>query len=131
MKRLFLTLVTVTAIVSTAFSQTGKASHSQALTTGVIQINLINKINIEVAFSSDEETLLFTGETNDLKMLITENIPLSDPEATGIEIGRSYTLDNMYATIEYKVLKIDYNRVTRIWFRVAAKTVEPPVISWI
>lgn len=122
----------LTAIFSIAFSQTRQASHSAVLKTGLSpKIELINGLKIEVDFSPDKEILWFTGESDELKMLITEYIPLSDPEGTGIEIGTTYRLDNMYSTIEYKVLKIEDNRVTRIWFRVSAKAMELPVKSWI
>ncbi len=131
MKKLILSLVMVTVIAGSAFSQTRQASHSAALRTGVKTIDLINGLKIKVDFSPDKETLWFTGESNDLKMFITEYIPLSDPDGTGIEIGTSYRLDNMYATIEYKVLKIEGNKVTRIWFRIAAKSTELPVKNWI
>lgn len=114
-------------VVSIAFSQPRQASHSAVLKTGVSpKIDLINGLKIEVDFSPDKETLWFTGEYNELKMFITEYIPLSDPVGTGIEIGKSYRLDNMYAWIEYKVLKIEGNKVISIWFRVAARTEVPP-----
>ena len=131
MKKLILSLVMVTVIAGFAFSQTRQASHSAALRTGVKTIDLINGLKIKVDFSPDKETLWFTGESNDLKMFITEYIPLTDPDGTGIEIGRSYRLDNMYVTIEYKVLKIEGNKVTRIWFRIAATSTELPVKNWI
>ncbi|MEA1886584.1 MAG: hypothetical protein U9N72_05185 [Bacteroidota bacterium] len=132
MKKLFLSLVMMTAIVSITFSQTRQASHSAAFKTGSVKIiDLINGLKIEVDFNPDKETLWFRGESNDLKMFITESIPLSDPNGSGIEIGKSYRLNNMYATIEYKVLKIEGNKVTRIWFRVAARTLELPEKNWI
>ncbi len=131
MKKLILCLVIVTIIAGSAFSQTRKASHSAALKTGATTIDLINGLKIKVDFSPDKGTLWFTGETEDLKMFITEFIPLSDPAGTGIEIGKSYILDNMYATIEYKILTVESNRVTRIWFRVAAKTDDIPQKNWI
>ncbi len=131
MKKLILSLVIVTIIASSAFSQTRQASHSAALKTGATTIDLINGLKIKVDFSPDRGTLWFTGETEDLKMFITEFIPLSDPTGTRIEIGKSYILDNMYATIEYKILTIESNRVTRIWFRVAAKTDSMPQKNWI
>jgi len=131
MKKLILSLVIVTIIASSAFSQTRQASHSAALKTGATTIDLINGLKIKVDFSPDKGTLWFIGETEDLKMFITEFIPLSDPAGTGIEIGKSYILDNMFATIEYKILAIESNRVTRIWFRVAAKTLDIPQKNWI
>jgi hypothetical protein len=131
MKKLILSLVMVTVVAGSAFSQTRQASHSAALITGVKTIDLINGLRIKVDFNPDQETLWFTGESNDLKMFITEYIPLSDPIGTGIEIGKSYQLENMFASIEYKVLKIKGNRVTRIWFRIAAKTLELPEKNWI
>jgi len=121
----------VTVVAGSVFSQTRQASHSQALRTGVTTVDLINGLRIKVDFNPDEEKLWFTGESNDLKLLITEYIPLSDPIESGIEIGKSYHLDNLFATIEYKVLKIEGNRVTRIWFRIAAKTLELPAKNWI
>jgi len=131
MKKLILSLVMVAVIAGSAYSQTRQASHSAALRTGVKTVDLINGLKIKVDFSPDKETLWFTGESNDLKMFITEYIPLSDPDGTGIEIGKSYRLDNMYATIEYKVLKIEGNKVTRIWFRIAARALELPEKNWI
>ncbi len=131
MKKLILILAIVTIIAGSAFSQTRQASHSQALRTGVTTVDLINGLRIKVEFSPDNERLWFTGESNDLRMFITEYIPLDDPNGTRIEIGKSYRLDNMYATIEYKVLKIEGNKVTRIWFRIAATTVELPEKNWI
>ena len=122
----------VTVIAGSAISQTKQASHSQALKTkSVITVDLINGLNFKVDFSPDEETLSFIGETNDLKMFITEYIPLSDPNGTGIEIGKSYTMDNMYVTIEYKILKIEDNKVTRTWFRIAVKSLDLPEKNWI
>ncbi|MBN1387477.1 MAG: hypothetical protein JW965_03470 [Bacteroidales bacterium] len=131
MKKLILSLVMVTVIAGSAFSQTRQASHSQALKTGVTTIDLINGLKIKVDFSPDEGKLWFTGESKDLKMFITEYIPLSDPNGTGIEIGKSYMLDNMYASIEYKVLTIEGNKVTRIWFRIVARSLELPEKNWI
>jgi hypothetical protein len=132
MKKLILSLIMVTVIAGSAISQTKQASHSQALKTkSVITVDLINGLNFKVDFSPDEETLSFIGETNDLKMFITEYIPLSDPNGTGIEIGKSYTMDNMYVTIEYKILKIEDNKVTRTWFRIAVKSLDLPEKNWI
>lgn len=131
MKKIILSLVIMTLIAGCAYSQTRQASHSAALKTGVKTIDLINGLKIKVDFNPEKGTLWFTGETEDLKMFITEFIPLSDPVETGIEIGRSYRLDNMYTSIEYKILAIESNRITRIWFRIAAKTEDLPQKNWI
>ncbi|MBS0010338.1 MAG: hypothetical protein KFF49_02945 [Bacteroidales bacterium] len=131
MKKSILSLLMLTVITFSAFTQTRQASHSAALTSGVKTIDLINGLKIKVDFSPDKGTLWFTGESKDLKMFITEFIPLSDPVETGIEIGQSYILDNLYVSIEYKILKIDNNRVSRIWFRIAAKDKDLPQKNWI
>jgi hypothetical protein len=117
----------LTVFVNFTISQTRQASHSAVLKKGISPaIELINGLKFEVEFNPDKEILWFIGESNDLRMFITEYIPLSDPNGTGILIGRHYKLDNMYATIEYKVIKIVDNKVTGIWFRVAEKTVDLP-----
>ncbi len=121
----------VTVFTGGAFPQTRQASHSAALKTGVKTIDLINGLRIKVDFSPEKQALWFTGESKDLKMFITEFIPLSDPGGTGIEIGKNYLLDNMYASIEYKILEVESNRVTRIWFRIVAKTLDLPQKNWI
>lgn len=131
MKKVVFILFMVTVFTGGAFSQTRQASHSAALKTGVKTIDLINGLKIKVDFSPENQTLWFTGESQDLKMFITEFIPLSDPNGTGIEVGKNYLLDNMYASIEYKILEIENNRVTRIWFRIAAKTLDLPQKNWI
>ncbi len=126
MKKLILFLVIVTFFIGNALSQTRQASHSQSLKTGVTTVDLINGLKIKVDFSPEKGALWFTGESKNLKMFITEFIPLADPLDIGIEIGKSYRLDNMYVSIEYKVLTIENNRVTRIWFRIAATLLELP-----
>lgn len=131
MKKIFLILIIVAISTGNALSQTRQASHSAALKTGVKTIDLINGLKIKVDFSPEKETLWFTGESKDLKMFITEFIPLTNPNETGIVIGQSYRLDNIYVSIEYKVLTIEANRVTRIWFRIAATSLELPEKNWI
>jgi len=131
MKKIIISLVLLTAIMASAMAQTRQASHSAALKTGVKTIDLINGLRIKVDFDPEKETLWFTGDSKDLKMFITEFIPLANPRDTKIEIGKSYRLDNMYASIEYKILEIEDNRVTRIWFRIAAKTLKLPEKNWI
>ncbi|HDZ41182.1 MAG TPA: hypothetical protein ENH59_05835 [Bacteroidetes bacterium] len=131
MKKIIMIMVIVTFFIGNALSQTRQASHSAALKTGVKTVDLINGLKIKVDFSPEKGTLWFTGESKDLKMFITEFIPLTDPIETGIEIGKSYHLDNMYVSIEYKVLTIENNRVTRIWFRIAAAQLELPQKNWI
>ena len=126
MKKLILCLFVVFIFSAGASSQTLKASHSQALRTGITTINLINGLRVKVEFNPEKGSLWFTGETDNLKMFITEYIPLSDPEGIGIKIGESYRLDNVYVNIEYKVLTIEQNRVQRIWFRIATTGVELP-----
>ncbi len=131
MKKIIFSLVIIAFFSTGALAQTRQASHSAALKTGIKTIELINGLSIKVDFSPEKETLWFTGESKDLKMFITEFIPLNNPSGTGIEQGKSYRLDNMFASIEYKVLEIENNRVTRIWFRVAAKTLTLPEKNWI
>ena len=131
MKKLVLILVIVTFLIGNALSQTRQASHSQSLKTGVTTVDLINGLKIKVDFNPEKGALWFTGESKDLKMFITEFIPLTDPLDIGIEIGKSYRLDNMYVSIEYKVLTIKDNRVTRIWFRIAAIREDLPTKNWI
>lgn len=86
---------------------------------------------MEVDFNPDREFLWVTGNTDKSPLFITEYIPLDDPEGTGIEIGKSYKLDNLFVSIEYKILTIENNKVTRIWFRVAALQLKLPEESWI
>lgn len=131
MKKIVFSLVLIAFFSAGALAQTRQASHSAALRKGVKTIELINGLRVKVDFSPNKETLWFTGESKDLKMLITEFIPLDNPLATGIEPGKSYRLDNMFASIEYKILEIEDNRVKRIWIRVAAKTLTLPEKNWI
>lgn len=131
MKKFIISLIIILACTVATFAQVQQASHSAALKTGVKTVDLINGLKITVDFNSDRGALWFTGNTEDSKMIITEFIPLSDPIGIKIEIGKSYILDNLFATIEYKVLEIQENKVTRIWFRIAAKTLELPQKNWI
>ncbi|HCC71456.1 MAG TPA: hypothetical protein DEQ09_09960 [Bacteroidales bacterium] len=126
MKKLIISTIIVIIFTTSAFSQTRQVSHSSALRTGVKTIDLINGLRIKVDFNPEKGTLWFTGETDNLKMFITEFIPLSDPEETGIRIGESYRLDNVYVNIEYKILSVENNRVGRIWFRIAATNIQLP-----
>lgn len=112
-------------------AQTKQASHSASLIKGIRTINLINGLNISIEFNPEKETLWITGSTDKIDLFITEFIPLKDPEGTRLEIGKSYTLNNLFASVEYKILEIKDNRVTRIWFRVAATSTKPPDESWI
>jgi len=131
MKKLvtIISLLTITGLL--AFGQTKQASHSAALKKGKKTIDLINGLKIEIDFNSERETLWITGNTDRTPLFITEYIPLDNPNSTGIKIGQSYKLDNMFVSIEYKVLEIVDNRVTRIWFRVAALQLKIPEESWI
>ncbi|GEM_PF-1153325 len=126
---IFLSILTLTGVF--AFGQTKQASNSAALRKGKKTIDLINGLKVEIDFNSDRETLWITGNTEQTPLFITEYIPLDNPDGTGIKIGQSYKLDNMYVSIEYKVLEIIDNRVTRIWFRVAALQLNIPEESWI
>lgn len=131
MKRVLLTILTVILISLALSSQTKQASHSASLIKGVRTVNLMNGLNVSVEFNPDKETLWITGGTDKIQLFITEYIPLSDPTGINIEIGKSYTLDNIFAKIEYKILKIENNKVTRIWFRVAATAEKLPENGWI
>ncbi len=131
MKKLVFSLIIITVISVGAAAQTKQASHSAALRSGVKTVDLINGLRIKVEFNPAEQTLWFTGESGDIKMFITEFIPLDNPEGTMIEKGKNYILDNMFTCIEYKVLEIENNKVTRIWFRIAAKTLSLPENNWI
>ena len=131
MKKLLLTTTLLLTFLITVTGQTKQASNSSALTKGIKTINLINGLDISIEFNPDKETLWITGNTSKTKLFVTEFIPLTNPEGTRIEIGKSYILDNMFVYIEYKVLEITDNRVIRIWYRVAAKTLNLPEESWI
>ena len=127
-------IIIISLITLTGFfvsGQTKQASNSAALTKGKKTVDLINGLKVEIDFNSDKETLWITGNTNKTPLFITEYIPLDNPNGTGIKIGQSYKLDNMFVSIEYKVLEITDNRVTRIWFRVAALQLKIPEESWI
>jgi hypothetical protein len=126
---IILSLLTLCGIVS--FGQTKQASNSAALRKGKKTIDLINGLKVEVNFNPERETLWFTGNTAKSPLFITEYIPLDNPNGTGIKIGQSYKLDNMFVSIEYKILEIVDNRVTRIWFRVAALQLKIPEEAWI
>jgi len=112
-------------------AQTKQASHSAALIRGVRTVNLINGLSISIEFNPEKETLWITGRTAKIDLIITEYIPLKNPDGSSIEIGKSYRLDNIFANVEYKILEIKDNRVTRIWFRVAATSTKPPDEGWI
>lgn len=131
MKKIFtiISLLVLTGLLANA--QTKQASNSAALTKGKKTVDLINGLKIEIDFNSERETLWITGNTDKTPLFITEYIPLKNPKGTGIKIGQSYKLDNMFVSIEYKVLEIVDNRVTRIWFRVAALQLKIPEESWI
>jgi hypothetical protein len=131
MRRVIISLITITLINFSLSSQTKQASHSAALIKGVRTVNLINGLNISVDFNPEKETLWITGGTDKIELFITEFIPLSDPKGIKIEIGKSYSLDNLFAKIEYKILKIEDNKVTRIWFRVVATSTSLPDDGWI
>ena len=131
MKRIVLIISLLTLTVLIASGQTKQASNSAALTKGKKTIDLINGLKIEIDFNSERETLWITGNTENIPLFITEYIPLDNPNGTGINIGQSYKLDNMFVSIEYKVLEIVDNRVVRIWFRVAALQLKIPEESWI
>lgn len=129
--RLIVILILLILPFITILPQTRQASHSSSLLKGVRTVNLINGLNISVDFNPEKEILWITGKTAKSDLFITEFIPLSDPQGTGIEKGKSYRLDNLYANIEYKILEINDNRVTRIWFRIAATSAKPPAEGWI
>jgi hypothetical protein len=129
--RLLVVLIFLALTVSNVQSQTRQASHSSSLIKGAKTINLINGLNITVEFNPEKETLWITGKTAKSDLFITEYIPLGNPMGTGIETGKSYRLDNLYANIEYKILEIKDNRITRIWFRIAATSEKPPAEGWI
>jgi hypothetical protein len=129
--RLMVFLIILALPVSALQSQTRQASHSSSLIKGAKTINLINGLNITVEFNPEKETLWITGKTARSDLFITEYIPLGNPMETGIETGKSYRLDNLYANIEYKILEIKDNRITRIWFRIAATSEKPPAEGWI
>lgn len=129
-KYIFLTIIMVLASL-TMNAQTRQASHSAALIKGVRTVKLINGLDISIEFNPEKETLWITGRTAKIDLIITEYIPLKNPEGTKMEIGKSYKLDNIFASVEYKILEIKDNRITRIWFRVAATSTTPPDESWI
>jgi hypothetical protein len=131
MKRIAIILAIISLAGVFSYGQTKQASNSAALTKGKKTIDLINGLKIEIDFNSERETLWITGNTDRTPLFITEYIPLDNPKETGIKIGQSYKLDNMFVSIEYKILEIKDNRVTRIWFRVAALQLKIPEESWI
>ena len=131
MKKIYLTLILLTITGLIALSQTKQASYSAALTQGKRPVELINGLTMELDFNPERETLWITGNTAKSPLFISEYIPLKDPEGTGIEIGKSYRLDNLFVSVEYKVLEIKDNKVTRIWFRFAALQLKLPEESWI
>ena len=129
--RLIVIIILLILPVTTILPQTRQASHSSSLLKGAKTINLINGLNITVDFNPEKETLWITGKTAKSDLFITEFIPLYDPQGTGIEKGKSYRLDNLYANIEYKIIEINDNKVIRIWFRIAATAAKPPTEGWI
>jgi len=131
MRKLILILIVLIVATFSTQAQTKQASHSAALIKGIRTVNLINGLDISVDFNPEKETLWITGRTTKIDLIITEYIPLKDPEGSKIEIGKSYKLDNIFASVEYKILEIKDNRVTRIWFRVAATSERPSDESWI
>ena len=131
MKKIVTIIALFAITVIGVLGQTKQASNSAALRKGKKTIDLINGLKVEIDFNSERETLWITGNTDKSPLFITEYIPLDNPNGTGIKIGQSYKLDNMFVSIEYKVLEIVDNRVTRIWFRVAALQLKIPEESWI
>ena len=135
MRKVILSTIFIIAVAISTSAQTNreiiKVSESAALTRGIKTIPLINEFRITIDFNPDTEFLWITGEVSRDKMIISESIPLKDPIGTKIEIGKSYMLDNFFVGIEYKILGIKDNKVVRIWYRVVAKTLDPPEKSWI
>ncbi len=131
MKKILIVVVIFFSLSALTFGQTKQASNSAALTKGIKTIELINGLRIKIEFNCEEETLWITGSTKNNPLFITEFIPLDNPEGIKLEIGKSYMLDNLYASVEYRILEIKENKVTRIWYRVAAKTTDLPQESWI
>lgn len=131
MKRIFLFTIILTITSLTSFAQTKQASNSAALTKGKKTIDLINGLKMEIDFNPERETLWITGNTAKTPLFITEYIPLSNPEGTGLEVGKSYKLDNLFVSVEFKILDITDNKVTRIWYRIAALQTKLPEESWI
>lgn len=131
MKKTILLLLVLMLSAVFADAQTRQASNSAALMRGKRTIDLINGLKVVIDFNPENETLWITGNTDRNPLFITEYIPLKNPNETGIVIGQSYRLDNMFASIEYKVLEITDNRVTRIWYRVSALQLKIPEESWI
>ena len=74
---------------------------------------------------------MFIGYTKNNPLFIFEYIPLDNPEGIGIEKGKSYKLDNLFASLEYRILEIKDNKVTRIWYRVVALKLKLPEEPWI
>ncbi len=131
MKNIYILSIILIISSLTVGAQTRQASNSAALTKGKRTIDLINELKIEVDFNTEREHLFFTGSTDKSPLFITEYIPLDKPNEQGIEIGKSYKLDNLFVSIEYKILEIKDNKVTRIWFRIAALQLKLPEESWI
>ncbi|MEE4116256.1 MAG: hypothetical protein V2I37_08805 [Marinilabiliaceae bacterium] len=119
--------------VAISLGQTKQASKSAVLRNGKHSVELINGLNIVLDFriNDDMQYLWVEGSTKNNPLFITEYIPLTNPEAIGIEIGKSYKLDNLFASIEYKILEIEDNKVTRIWYRVVALSDKLPEEAWI
>ncbi len=131
MKKIYILSIILIISSLTVEAQTRQASNSAALTQGKKTVDLINGLKIEVDFNKEREFLFFTGNTDKSPLFITEYIPLDNPNEIGIEIGKSYKLDNLFVSIEYKILEIKDNKVTRIWFRIAALQLKLPEESWI
>ncbi len=112
--------------------QTKQLSHSAALRlAGKNTVDLFNGLRITVEFDTAKQNIHLTGEALGNKMIIREYMPLDNPEGQRLEIGKSYNFDNLYASIEIKILEITDNKVIRIWYRIAAKTDELPKKGWI
>lgn len=137
MRRSILILLFIGTALATINGQTKQASQSAALRPSATNpemkrtVDLINGLQVMVTFDIEGEHIWFNGSTKNNPSFITEFIPLDDPDGSNIEKGKSYILDNLYVTMEYKILEITNNRVTRIWYRVAAKTTDLPQQPWI
>ena len=77
--------------VASSLGQTKQASKSAVLRNGKHSVELINGLNIVLDFriNDDMQYLWVEGSTKNNPLFITEYIPLTNPEAIGIEIGKS------------------------------------------